>query len=207
MTLSRRQKPSIQWKVLESLVRASRGESWHERAGYFRQGARPRSQPQDPQARRRCPRPQQFYTRLRRLDPLAFDLGVRKLVDELRVNLAEHYSLSLLVGRFADGSGALPPLAERTKHWQLDGGGPVPRVAQTFGVRSGEMARRWLVLPVRGSTVRASAKVKPWGGEGRSHQINGWLERGIDFQSVNGEAEQVIRWTIEAWVGRRKDQW
>ena len=126
--------------------------------------------------------------------PLVFDLDIRKLVDELRVNLAEHYSLSLLAGRTADGLGTLPPLSAATQAMDE------PRISDTFGVRSGEMARRWLIFPVRGTSVRASAKVKPCGGGGRSHQINGWLARGIDFQSVRGDAEAVIKSTIAAWM-------
>ncbi|EDM74775.1 hypothetical protein PPSIR1_10970, partial [Plesiocystis pacifica SIR-1] len=114
--------------------------------------------------------------------PLAFDLDMRKLVDELRLNLAEHYSLSLLASQLADGSAPLPPLSRKTQAIHPE------RDPDSFGVRSGQLARRWLIYPVRGTTVRASARLKPYGGEGRSHRINGWLERGIDLQSVRGDA-------------------
>lgn len=113
------------------------------------------------------------------------DLDVRKLVHRIRIELAEHYRASLLAGRTPDGK-PLPKLKREP--------------GRDWGVESGFLAENWLVFPIRGGPFAASATLKPNGRDGRSHMINRNLRRGIDLQSVRGEAAEVIRRTTDAWL-------
>lgn len=115
-------------------------------------------------------------------------LDMKWVVHIVSLALMDHYSYSLLRGIRADGRGPLPPLSERTPHFS-------GRLKDTFGVRSGEMASKWVRLKVGGSFRRSSVKVKPFGGDGRSFQIDRWArrkEQPVDLQSVDGAAAVVI---------------
>lgn len=121
------------------------------------------------------------------------DLDVRKLVHVVRLALAEHFRASLLSGRQADGSGALPELKAGEGRKRFG-------VARAWGVDSGFMAENWLIFPIRGGPFAASALLKPNGRDGRSFMINNNLRRGIDLQAIDGAAAEVIRATTEVWL-------
>lgn len=126
---------------------------------------------------------------------LAIDSDVRKLLHEIRVNLAEHYRQQLLSGERASGSGDLPELKETTIARN-------PNRPKSFGVLSGEMARKWLLLKITGGPLAAQTRIKPNGADGRSFTINRWLAKGIDLQSIDGAAAEVIRVAIARFVNK-----
>ena len=113
------------------------------------------------------------------------DTDVRKLLHAVRVDLAEHYRDNLLAGARASGAGDLPELRESTLARN-------PGRPNSFGVLTGTMARRWLLLKIVGGPLKASTRLKPNGADGRAFAINRWLKRGIDVQSIDGEAAEVI---------------
>ena len=114
------------------------------------------------------------------------DIDVRKLVHFVRLALAEHFRASLLAGQRPNG-GSLPALKDT-------------EVGRSFGVDTGFLAEHWLLLPVRGGPFAASAVLKPNGEGGRGFMIDRNLRRGIDFQSIDGAAAEVIRRTTEEWL-------
>lgn len=120
----------------------------------------------------------------------AVDIDVRKLVHELRVALAEHYSRSLLAGQRADGTGPLPRLAKKSEQ------------DRTYGVKSGEMARHWMMGAITGGPMRARCRIKPWGGGGRAAMINRALEDDVDFQAVDGVVSELIDDVVMNWLRR-----
>lgn len=63
------------------------------------------------------------------------------------------------------------------------------------------MARQWMMLPIRGGAISARTMLKPWGGDGRRYMINRELERGVDYQSIDGEAAEVIAKATDEWLG------
>lgn len=117
----------------------------------------------------------------------AVDLDVRKLLWLVRLRLAEHFSGQLLSGQTASGKGRLPPLNNKN-------------AGRTRGVDTGEMARKWLMLPIRGGPLAARTTLKPWGGDGRRFMLNRELERGVDYQSLDGKAAEVIRKATDEWL-------
>lgn len=121
------------------------------------------------------------------------DTDVRKLLHVARVDLGEHYRESLLGGQRPSGAGDLPELKPKTLERN-------PGRPNAFGVLSGTMARRWLLLKIRGGPLAASTRIKPNGEDGRSFAINKWLKRGVDLQSIDGEAAEVIRAAIERFL-------
>jgi hypothetical protein len=123
----------------------------------------------------------------------AVDTDVRKLLHATRVALAEHFQAKLRAGERPDGRGELPHLKARTLARN-------PGRPDRFGVLTGEMARRWLLLKITGGPLRASTRMKPWGGDGRNFMINKLLARGVDFQSIDGEAAEVIRQALEDFI-------
>lgn len=123
------------------------------------------------------------------------DTDIRKLLHQVRLALARHYQAQLLAGERPDGNRGLPPLKETTMRRN-------PGRPASFGVLSGELARRWLLFKIRGGPLAASTRIKPWGGEGRRFAINRWLRFGIDLQSVDGAAAKVIQQEIAAWLPR-----
>ena len=122
------------------------------------------------------------------------DTDVRKLLHTIRVALAEHYRAKLLGGTRASGAGDLPELKESTLARN-------PGRPNAFGVLSGEMASKWLLLKIKGGPLLASTSIKPNGADGRSFTINRWLKRGIDLQSIDGEAAEVIAVAIRSHLG------
>ena len=124
----------------------------------------------------------------------AADTDVRKLLAEVRLDLGRHYQSQLLQGK-RPCRGSLPDLKEQTL--ARDPGRP-----DRFGVKTGEFADRWLLLKIRGGPLAASTRIKPWGGDGRRFWINRMLKAGVDFQSVDGKAAEVISDAVESWVKR-----
>jgi hypothetical protein len=116
----------------------------------------------------------------------AADLDVRKLLHEIRVNLAEHYQAALLSGMKPDGSGPHPPL-KRDK-------------GRKRGVLTGEMAKRWGLGKITGGPFRASTKIRPFDSGERAPMLARELKRGNDFQAITGTAAKVIQETVAAWV-------
>lgn len=121
------------------------------------------------------------------------DTDVRKLLHFARVALAEHYRAQLLAGSKASGAGDLPELKPSTLARN-------PGRPKAFGVLSGTMARRWLLLKIRGGPLQATTSIKPNGADGRAIAINRWLARGIDLQSIDGEAAEVIAAAIRRFL-------
>lgn len=117
------------------------------------------------------------------------DLDIRKFLHEVRINLAEHYRNALLSGMRADGKGPLPPLKR-------------DREGRTRGVKSGEMAEKWGIGPVVGGPFRASVKLRPFDGGEHAPMISRELRRGVDYQSVEGDAAKVIQDTLQDWIRR-----
>lgn len=140
---------------------------------------------------------------------LAYQLDQRVRVSFVALALARHYRDSLLAG--LDGSGTpLPPVGRSTATQDARDGG---RSAPWVGLRSGWMARHWLLLPTRGHQLEATKTIKPNGGSGgrqpertktyggdRSWVINKLLDEGVDFQSVRGTALRVIEQADDAWL-------
>lgn len=121
------------------------------------------------------------------------DTDVRKLLHAVRMDLAEHYSRQLLAGERASGAGELPDLKESTIARN-------PNRPKVFGVLTGTLARRWLLLKITGGPLAASTRIKPNGADGRAFTINRWLKRGIDLQSIDGEAAEVIAAAVRRFL-------
>ncbi|MEM6988905.1 MAG: hypothetical protein AAF721_00365 [Myxococcota bacterium] len=127
-----------------------------------------------------------FQVELHANAQFAMDLDVRKLLAIVRVRLADHFKAKLLAGQKPSGRGTQPALKSgETRH---------------RGVVTGDMARKWLLLPIRGGALSAATTLKPWGGEGRRFMINRELARGVDYQSLDGEAAKVIERATAEWL-------
>lgn len=128
-------------------------------------------------------------------DSLMFDGDCRKLVRMLQDSLAEHYSESLLDGVDPETGRSLPGLSPRTKAISKGRSGG-------FGVRSGETARTWQVGVVNGNVLSAKGKVFPSKDPAVRRLFSMWLDRSppVDLQSVDGNAEEVIKETVQAWM-------
>jgi hypothetical protein len=116
----------------------------------------------------------------------AADTDVRKLLHVLRIALGEHYRDSLLAGQKADGFGPLPPL-KRDK-------------GRTRGVLTGELAKRWGIGAITGGPFQARVKLRPYAAGERNVVITRELQRGNDYQSIEGAAAEVIQQVVAAWL-------
>ena len=141
--------------------------------------------------------------------PLHYNFDMRFVVNRVSLALAAHYRDSLKRGVRADGFGRLPKVAERTNTLDDSEG----RLRPWVGMRTGWMAEHWWVGKITGHPLRASRLIKPNGGteqgperkhrlsdKGRADVINKLLERKkqqVDFQSVRGAADRVIRKAID----------
>jgi hypothetical protein len=119
-----------------------------------------------------------FSLRLEPRNTWAIDFDARKLLHRIRVALAEHFRDSLLSGKQPDGS-PLPP---------------------GYGVRTGWMARNWLLDPIRGSADQASTALHPNPAGGRDEIIEKAIAQGYDFQGVTAESIRVVERAVQAWL-------
>ena len=131
-----------------------------------------------------------FVAELRAKAQFAVDLDCRKLVHRIRLRLAQHYADKLSAGERASGRGQLPKLKSKK-----------PKdIGRTRGVETGEMVSRWMMLKVHGSPLSSRTTLKPWGGDGRRFMINRELLGGVDYQSLDGEAAEVVRAATAEWL-------
>jgi hypothetical protein len=133
---------------------------------------------------------------------LAYDLDVRHIVAEIRLALMEHFKASLKAGRSPDNATALQTVRRQDR---------TGRKSEHVGYRSGYMADHWWCGKILGSFAKASVTIKPYGGdagprpdsvnrrgdEHRSFIIKLLLAKGIDFQSVQGRAHDVIALALQ----------
>ncbi len=130
---------------------------------------------------------------------LVYDIDATKLVEHVSQRLAEHHRDSILKGRHPSG-GSLRKLETRS----LDGTFGTRGSGRTFFHNSGESAKSWLLGEISGGSITAKRFLKPvimadtpgkfdW-------VINAWLDRGIDLQSVKGQAAVVIQKAVDEYV-------
>lgn len=139
------------------------------------------------------------------LDDLVYDIDARKLIELVQLRLGEHHRDSVLRGLHPSGRTmvALDPDSLDTDRYGH-------RSGRTFFYRSGKSARNWWLGPVTGTSIKASAVLKPQviGGDGARIDwvVSAWLRRNIDLQSVRGAAAGAIGRAVDemlrAAVGR-----
>lgn len=122
---------------------------------------------------------------------LAYDLDMRVGTHHVAVGMAEFFGDQLAAGKRPEG-GAQDPVKKTTK--AID-----RREGDEMGRRSGYMRKHWWLGKLTGTAFRAQRLVKPYGGRAgpkpskptgieRDQLLNVLLKRGIDFQSVRGQA-------------------
>jgi len=128
-------------------------------------------------------------------DDLSFDGDCRKLVRYIQVDLAAHYSESLLAGVDPDTGQALPKLSARTTALSKGRSGG-------FGVRTGNTAKTWQVGTISGHALAARGKVFPSTDPAVRRLFNMWMDRPtpVDLQSVDGKALVVVTAAIDRWT-------
>lgn len=126
---------------------------------------------------------------------LDFDGDIRKLAQYVRDDLADHIRDSLLAGKRADGSGALPDLSPRTKNR------PESRVGG-FGLRTGTRLAAGIYRGrIRGGPSAAKATITPSRDPAVMRLVSLWLARPhpVDLLSIDGVAHKVIVDAIKRW--------
>ncbi len=134
---------------------------------------------------------------------LAYDLDMRGAVAHVAQGMAEFFRDQLKRGE-KPGGGRQDTVEPETK--AIDA-----RQGDQMGLRSSYMAEHWWQGRLRGTAIKATRFVKPYGGRAgpkpskrsgleRDQLLNVLLKRGIDFQGVGGKAEKRARKLFGEWM-------
>lgn len=134
---------------------------------------------------------------------LAYDIDVRPLVEHVSVGMAKFFRDHMRAGTRPTG-GTQRRVNARTKSLSES------RITDKMGGRSGFMADHWWLGKIRGDAIKSMRYVKPYAGDdgpepslpgpGRDVLLNVLLKKGVDFQSVRGQARVEIQRLFDEWL-------